>query len=130
VKGEAMEYSAADLHDASRVTITEGDIVKDLNIEGHLTQMPEYEFRAKVFDAPSPYGIDGGRVSKLNVFKGDETIIDYQRGWTEGQEPQHHTPEQQKVLAEIQAGFPEVKHDREKAQSETHDLGNRHGRGL
>lgn len=115
------EHPAPDLYDPGRVTITKGDIVRDLNIEGHLTHMPEYEFRAKVYDAPSPYGIDGGRVSKLEVYKGDEEILTYQRSWAEGEGPDHHTPEQARVLAEIQAGFPEVTHERSKAHAGAHD---------
>lgn len=41
--------------------------------KGHL-------FFAKVFDAPSEYGIDGGRVSKLTVYANDKIIYNYDRG--------------------------------------------------
>jgi hypothetical protein len=40
-----------------------------------------YKFCAKVFDDGSHYGIDGGRVSKLDVRKGSKTLINYDRGW-------------------------------------------------
>lgn len=42
-----------------------------------------WEVEAKVYDEPSKYGIDGGRVSKLYVFdtEREECICNYDRGW-------------------------------------------------
>lgn len=50
-----------------------------------------YEFYAKVFDEPSEYGIDGGRISKLTIVAGsinddpeelwNKVIVNYDRGW-------------------------------------------------
>jgi hypothetical protein len=40
-----------------------------------------YKFEAKVFDAGSLYGIDGGRVSKLGVRKDNKIVVNYDRGW-------------------------------------------------
>jgi hypothetical protein len=37
----------------------------------------KYKFKAKVYQVPSSFGIDGGRVSKLEV----GGIINYDRGW-------------------------------------------------
>ena len=41
-----------------------------------------YDFEAKVFDEGSVFGIKSGRVSKLWMRKGDETV-NYDRGWDE-----------------------------------------------
>ena len=44
-----------------------------------------YTFRAKVFDKPSKYGINRGRVSKLSIRHGGpdcgEMVVIYDRGW-------------------------------------------------
>ena len=36
---------------------------------------------AKVYDEPSEYGINGGRISKLMIQKGGVTTCNYDRGW-------------------------------------------------
>ncbi len=36
---------------------------------------------AKVYDEPSEYGIDGGRVSKLEIKIEGNTVVSYDRGW-------------------------------------------------
>ncbi len=41
----------------------------------------EFRFRAKVYGAPSKYGIDNGRVSKLEIKKGTMPVVNYDRGW-------------------------------------------------
>lgn len=45
----------------------------------------ELLYEAKVYDERSLFGINGGRISKLQVVKGsytwDNTIINYDRGW-------------------------------------------------
>lgn len=44
-----------------------------------------YTFRAKVFDRPSKYGINHGRVSKLSIRRESpargEMVVIYDRGW-------------------------------------------------
>ena len=45
-----------------------------------------YHFEALVFTEPSPYGIDGGQVSKLYLFDGPrgkrrQQLAVYERGW-------------------------------------------------
>jgi hypothetical protein len=40
-------------------------------------------FCLKVFDTPSKYGIGGnGRISKLEIRLGNETLAQYDRGWS------------------------------------------------
>jgi hypothetical protein len=50
-----------------RVRITKGNPETDLWLHGHLTKRPDYTFVAKVFDVGSIYGIENGRVSKLEM---------------------------------------------------------------
>jgi hypothetical protein len=61
----------------------------------------EYNFTAKHFDEVSDFGINGGRVSKLEVWKGkynfNNVLFNYDRGWD--QEPE--TDELKNVLAEL-----------------------------
>lgn len=40
-----------------------------------------YLFYAKVYEGPSEYGIDKGRVSKLEISKGGQCLCRYDRGW-------------------------------------------------
>lgn len=35
----------------------------------------------KQYDEGSQYGIDGGRISKLQIKEGDKTVVNYDRGW-------------------------------------------------
>lgn len=41
----------------------------------------DFRFSAKVYGVPSKYGIDGGRVSKLEIKKGTMPVVNYERGW-------------------------------------------------
>lgn len=41
----------------------------------------DFRFSAKVYGAPSKYGIDGGRVSRLEIKKGTMPVVNYERGW-------------------------------------------------
>ena len=41
----------------------------------------EFRFCAKVYSAPSKHGINGGRVSKLEIKKGTIPAVNYDRGW-------------------------------------------------
>jgi hypothetical protein len=41
----------------------------------------EYKWSAKLYDEPSTFGINDGRVSKLEVINSTERIIHYDRGW-------------------------------------------------
>jgi len=42
---------------------------------------PSYRIEASVFDIPSVYGINGGRVSKFWIHHGREIVVAYDRGW-------------------------------------------------
>lgn len=94
-------------HDADQVTLDDDSIIKSFYVSGSITNEPEYRFHAKIGDAGSKYGIDGGRISKLEVKKGKESVIHYDRGWDSGSEPEERTAEQDRVLAAVTAGFPE-----------------------
>ncbi|MDF2700916.1 MAG: hypothetical protein K0Q49_2480 [Haloplasmataceae bacterium] len=46
----------------------------------------QYAFESKLFDEGSDFGINGGRVSKLTIWKGekftwDNVVVNYDRGW-------------------------------------------------
>ncbi len=50
--------------------------------EGALRVYDEsYHYWAKVYETGWQYGIDGGRVSKLTIKRGGETVANYDRGW-------------------------------------------------
>lgn len=40
-----------------------------------------YHYQAKVYDTPSKYGINRGRISKLSVRLNGREVIGYDRGW-------------------------------------------------
>jgi hypothetical protein len=40
-----------------------------------------YRYSAKVYDTGSEYGINGGRISKLDIRKDDIIVANYDRGW-------------------------------------------------
>ena len=40
-----------------------------------------YEYHAKVYEEGSEFGIDGGRVSKLDMTRDGEIVCSYDRGW-------------------------------------------------
>lgn len=56
----------------------EGDIwlSGDCNINDH-----GYHFNAKVYQEPSEFGINGGKVSKLCIGDDEKCILNYDRGW-------------------------------------------------
>lgn len=89
--------------DPSKVTVADPDTEK-LWVRGTLNQHSEYTFDAKVYDQPSKFGIEQGRVSKLMVRDHtNEIVINYDRGWDT-------TPSNEKevsVLRDITAGFHE-----------------------
>lgn len=71
---------------------------------GHLRDLPDIVFEAKIYDAPSKYGIKNGHISKLLVYEREATadgeaecIIEYQRGW--GTKPKGRTAK--KILNDI-----------------------------
>ena len=40
-----------------------------------------YRYWVKHFNEGSPFGIDGGRISKLMIKRSGETVCNYDRGW-------------------------------------------------
>jgi hypothetical protein len=94
-----VAYIASD-----KVTITHGNPATDLELHGHLTQRPDYRFAAKVSDVGSEYGIEGGRILKLEVMRKGNVIMSFDRGWDQ-------TPRSWKdraVLKDLIAGFPSL----------------------
>jgi hypothetical protein len=102
--------SDGDLVNKEKVTILSGDPVQDFSLEGTVNRYPEYTFHAKVYDIGSVHGIEQGRISKLQVRRGDRIVMNYDRGWD--QSPVSHRD--RKVLREILAGFPDRQRDEAK----------------
>ena len=40
-----------------------------------------YEWEAKVYERPSFWGVNNSRISKLYIYKGDQQLYCYERGW-------------------------------------------------
>lgn len=47
-----------------------------------------YDYRIKHFDEESEYGIDGGRISKLELRRNGRVEVNYDRGWDKKPESQ------------------------------------------
>jgi hypothetical protein len=59
------------------------------------------------------FGIEQGRISKLQVWRGGQSVMHYDRGWDEKPASRRG----RKVLREILAGFPD--RQRDQANNET-----------
>ena len=40
-----------------------------------------FHYWMKVYDAPSEFGINGGKISKCMIKRGEEIVCNYDRGW-------------------------------------------------
>lgn len=72
----------------------------------------KYTFSAKVYDMPSKFGINGGRVSKLGIYGDEERkckgwitacIVNYDRGWDVQPESEEHRGILRDVLQFLEA---------------------------
>jgi hypothetical protein len=75
-----------------------------------VNRYPGYTFQAKVYDVGSVFGIEQGRISKLQVWRDDRTVMHYDSGWDESPA----TRRDRKVLREILAGFPDQRREQVK----------------
>ncbi len=91
------------LVDTAAVTITKGDIRTDHAISGTINDQPGYSFHAKVFDVGSKYGIDHGRISKLQVQRDGRTVANYDREW----DTVPDKPADRRAVETIVGAFPE-----------------------
>lgn len=68
-------------------------------------QLGKYSFSAKVYGAPSNYGINNGRVSKLSIRQepGEGSVVNYDRGWDIRPEGDEITEAFEKILAFLEA---------------------------
>ena len=92
-----------ELVNQEKVTILEGDPVTQFWLRGRVNRYPAYTFLAKVYDVGSVFGIGQGRISKLQVWRGDREVMSYDRGWD--QVPTNRRD--RNALREILAGFPD-----------------------
>lgn len=58
-------------------------------------------YQAKVYDLPSQYGIEGGRISKLLITRDGWTLCSYDRGWDVEPDPDDVTEYAVSLLLEI-----------------------------
>ncbi len=93
-------------YDPKKVTITKGNPETDFYLKGHVTGTPEYQFTAKVYDVGSKYGLDEGRISKLQVHHNGHRIIDYDREWLE--KPPFFDFRDRLALRQIVKGFSTI----------------------
>lgn len=61
--------------------IAKGDSEKHLFVEGKITGIGNYYFIAKVEDRASERGIEGGKISKMDIRQGGVSVARYDRGW-------------------------------------------------
>lgn len=66
-------------------------------------QGQEVNYIAKVSSQPSEFGIDLGRVFKLDIDVADETIASYDRGWDTYPETEEHEAILEEVLTILTA---------------------------
>lgn len=79
---DEIERRRLHYYDAAKVEITKGDPIKDFHLQGNVTGHDGYTFRAKVYDVGSEHGIDGGRISKLQIHRDGKEVANYDRGWS------------------------------------------------
>lgn len=79
------------------IAIDKGDPKRDLWLRGRITSMPGYSFCAKVYDEPSKLGIEGGKISKLQVNKDGQQVMNYDRGWDDKPKTAEHREALQRV---------------------------------
>lgn len=88
-------------------------------VEGRIVTMKGYEFQAKVYNEPSQHGIDGGKISKLEVRKDGDIVMNYDRGW----DMKPSTPEQKEALHRIRNGLDAGPQKQFKGFEQTPDKG-------
>jgi hypothetical protein len=62
-----------------RVIITKDERPQSNWLHGIITG--GFNFEAKIYDVGSVFGIDGGRISKLGIYRNGERFVGYDRGW-------------------------------------------------
>ena len=98
-----------ELVNKDKVTILAGDPVSDFWLKGAVNRYPGYTFQTKVYDVGRVFGIGQGRISKLQVWRGDQPVMHYDRGW----DVKPARRRVRKVLREILAGFPDRQRDKD-----------------
>lgn len=96
------------------IQITKGDPAQDLHLGGHIQSMDGYSFSVKAYDQPSQFGINGGRVSKLEIKDHGRPVVSYERGW----DIMPITPQAHEALDKVMNHFdpPDLKIDPDRFQ--------------
>ena len=67
----------------------------------HQGTIGEYTYYVKVYETSSMFGIDGGKISKMQVVKDGQVVINYDRGW----DIQPYTEEEKDIFSRLFAKF-------------------------
>lgn len=67
----------------------------------HQGTIGEYAYYVKVYETSSMFGIDGGKISKMQVVKDGQVVINYDRGW----DIQPYTEEEKDIFSRLFAKF-------------------------
>ena len=59
-----------------------------------------YTFYIKQYDEGSEYGISGGRISKLEIWKDGQLFVQYDRGWSKKPSGAHVKAVYEQILRE------------------------------
>ena len=97
-----------DLKAQAGIAIDKGDPKRDLWLRGRIAAMPGYSFSAKVYDEPSQFGIEGGKISKLQVNKDGQQVMNYDRGWDDKPKNAEH----REALQRVRIGLGDVSRHR------------------
>ena len=85
--------------DGIKVVITKDERRINHWIKGEATG--GYKFTAKMFDEGSVYGIDKGRVSKLDIRQDNKILVNYDRGW----DVKPKTPEVKQIYKRVMSAL-------------------------
>ena len=81
----------------SGIAIEGGKLPSNLWIKGEILTMPGYSFYAKTYNEPSKFGIDGGKISKLDVYKDEQLVLRFDRGWDQAPRNAEHVEAVQRI---------------------------------
>lgn len=94
--------------------------------KGTIKSMPGYRFEAKVFQAPSQFGIDNGVISKLHIRNRDgKVVVNYDRGWDK--RPQ--TIQDRQAMQKVREGLGDFPERRFNTQEQDKSNDKSQGRG-
>ena len=89
--------------DFTKVALKECEPLTDLWLTGYVRGFCDLYFQAKVYDRNSKFGIYGSRVSKLEIRRHGETVVQYDRGWV----VRPPSPDHYEIVNKLISAFPQ-----------------------